>query len=99
MTKRRRKKRILAVVMSFIMVFSMLIGTNTMTASADDGETRININVSKASDAEAGGTVYYKVGDAAEWTDASPQLNSTEYIFCVQTNRIKVESEWCFWLF
>lgn len=63
MGKRRCKKRILAVVMRLVMVFSMLIGTNTMTASADEGETRININVQKASDTEIGGTVYYKVGD------------------------------------
>lgn len=70
MEKRRCRKRILAVVMSFLMVFSMLIGTNTMTASADEGETGININVQKASDTETGGTVYYKVGDALEWTDA-----------------------------
>ncbi|MGN0394865.1 MAG: hypothetical protein ACI4EF_05840, partial [Coprococcus sp.] len=71
MEKRRRGKRILAFLLSFVMVFSMLIGTNTMTASADVGETRININVQKASDNETGGTVYYKVGDASEWTDSS----------------------------
>ena len=41
--------------MSFIMVFSMLIGTNTVTAGADEAESRININVQKASETVSGG--------------------------------------------
>ena len=93
MEERRCKKRVLAVVMSFIMVFSILIGTNTVTAIAGEEETRININVQKASETVSGGSVYYKVGDTEAWTDAStitPDAGGSHWVPDVNAVNTKV---------
>lgn len=90
---RKNTKKVLSVMMSLCMVFSLMLGTNTMIASAAEGDAKININVQQASDNETGGTVYYKVGDAGEWTDAStinPDASGSHWVPGVNAANTKV---------
>ena len=81
---RVKLKRTVAAFLSVMVAFSMLVsGQAPMLVKAENEETRININVQNASEAETGGTVYYKVGEAGEWTNAStiePDAGSCRWV-------------------